>query len=147
MLQSQNLGLRIGGIVADFRAERMPSPEGEGRAKSAMESAYETYFKVNKAANERLFAAFPELRNLGKGYVGAKVLDTMGFWLMWQICGGFEGTQKALSISKSQMYRRIALFREVFGEHPDVYEFPGITVNPAEFLAGFAAKQAGQKKD
>lgn len=126
--------------MADFRSERMPSPEGEGRAKSALESAYETYYKVNKATNKRLFGAFPELRQMLRGYAGARLLDLIGFWLMWQLCGGFENTQKALGISKSQMYRRIAQFREAFGEHPDVYKFEGIELNPAEFAAGFAAR-------
>jgi hypothetical protein len=126
--------------MADFRSERMPSPEGEGRAKSALESAYTTYYKANKSFNERLFGAFPELREALRGYSGARLLDLLGFWLMWRISGGFEGTQKALGISKSQMYRRIALFREAFGEHPDVYEFPGITVDPVEFLAGMSER-------
>lgn len=116
----------------------MPSPEGEGRAKSSLESAYETYYKANKSINKRIFGAFPELRNALRGYAGARLIDLLGFWLVWQVCGGFEGTQKALGISKSQMFRRIALFREAFGEHPDVCEFPGVSINPAEFAAGLA---------
>ena len=126
--------------MADFRSERMPSPEGEGRAKTAYESAYEVYLKTNTAINKRLFGAFPELREMLRGYTGARLVDLFGFWLMWQACGGFEGTQKALGISKSQMYRRIALFREVFGEHPDVCEFAGITVDSVEFLAGITER-------
>ncbi len=133
--------------MADFRSERMPSPEGEGRAKSALESAYETYYKVNKAANKRPFGAFPELRQMLRGYAGARVLDLIGFWLMWHLCGGFENTQKALGISKSQMYRRIAQFREAFGKHPDVYEFEGIDLDPAKFAAGFAARYPPRKED
>lgn len=118
----------------------MPSPEGEGRAKSGLESAYATYYKANKSVNKRIFGAFPELRDVLRGYAGARLLDLFGFWLMWQACGGFENTQKALGISKSQMYRRVALFREAFGEHPDVCEFQGITINPAEFLHGVAER-------
>lgn len=132
--------------MADFRSERMPSPEGEGRAKSALESAYETYFKVNKSVNNRIFAALPELRNALRGYGGSKLLDLYGFWIMWHACGGFDGAQQALGISKSQMYRRVALFREVFGEHPDVCEFPGLTLEPAEFLAGMT-ERAQRMKD
>lgn len=126
--------------MADFRSERMPTPEGEGRAKAALETAYESYYKRNTAFNKRLFGAFPELREALRGHTGARILDLLGFWLMWQISGGFDGTQKALGISKSQMYRRVALFREAFGEHPDVCEFPGITVDPAAFLAGMAER-------
>lgn len=118
----------------------MPTPEGEGRAKAALETAYESHYKRNTAFNKRLFGAFPELREALRGHAGSRILDLLGFWLMWQISGGFDGTQKALGISKSQMYRRVALFREAFGEHPDVCEFPGITVDPAEFLAGMAER-------
>jgi len=132
--------------MADFRSERMPTPEGEGRAKAALESAYETYYKTNTAFNKRLFGAFPELRQAFKGQVGARILDLFGFWFVWQISGGFEGTQKALGISKSQMYRRVALFRQAFGEHPDVCEFPGITVDPAAFLAGMAERNEHKKE-
>ncbi|MBX3100409.1 MAG: hypothetical protein KF761_12620 [Salinibacterium sp.] len=131
--------------MADFRAERMPSPEGEGRAKSSLESAYETYFSVNKSVNKRIFGAFPELREMLRGYAGARLLDLLGFWMMWQVAGGFEGTQQALGISKSQMYRRIALFREAFGEHPDTADFPGITINPAEFLEGMAVRLKAER--
>ncbi|WP_165314317.1 hypothetical protein [Agromyces protaetiae] len=44
------------------------------------------------------------------------MLDLMGFWFMWQACGGFDGTQQALCISSAQMYKRIVLFRQAFGE-------------------------------
>lgn len=131
--------------MADFRSERMPSPEGEGQAKSALESAYETYYKTNKAVNKRIFGAFPELRTMLRGNAAARLLDLYGFWLMWHACGGFEGTQKALGLSRSNMYRRVALFREVFGEHPDVCDFEGVSINPAEFLAGMADRLKKQR--
>mgnify|MGYP000974084528 CR=1 FL=1 len=114
----------------------MPTPEGEGRAKAARESAFETYYKMNKAVNKRFFAAFPEVKSLLRGYTNARMFDLFGFWLLWHIAGGFEGMQKMLGMSRTGMFRRIALFREVFGEHPDVFDFPGITINPAEFAAG-----------
>ncbi|QAY73074.1 hypothetical protein ET445_06635 [Agromyces protaetiae] len=133
--------------MADFRGERMPSPEGEGRAKNALEAAWTAYFKANKAINKRIFGAFPELREMLRGQTGARVLDLMGFWFMWQACGGFEGTQRALGISRAQMYKRIALFRQAFGEHPDVSEFPGVTIDPAEFAVGLAEKVKNAQKD
>ena len=126
--------------MADFRSERMSSPEGEGRAKSALERSWEAYFKANRAVNRRVFEAFPELRESLRGQAGSRLVDLMGFWFMWQVCGGFEGTQQALGISKSQMFRRIALFRQAFGEHPDVCEFPGVTVDPAVFAQGLQEK-------
>jgi hypothetical protein len=32
-------------------------------------------------------------------------------------------------MSRSSIYRRIKLFRRVFGMHPDDYEFPGVTID------------------
>lgn len=127
--------------MADFRSERSASPEGEGRAKSAMESAYDAYLQTNKAVNKRVFGAFPELRDLLRGYASGRLFDLFGFWLMWRLTGGFEGMQKMLGLSRSGMYRRVAAFREVFGEHPDVYEFPGITIDPVEFAKGMAERK------
>lgn len=123
----------------------MPSPEGEGNAKSAYEAAYETYIKANKAANKRIFGAFPELRSILRGYASARLFDLFGFWLVWHMAGGFEGMQKSLGISRTGVFRRVAQFREVFGEHPDVYEFPGITIDAAAFNAGMAERQAKQQ--
>lgn len=134
----------MGCAVADFRTERMPSPEGEGRAKSALESAFETYFKANKAVNKRMFAAFPELKSVLRGYASSRAIDLFGFWLLWQIMGGFEGMQNGLGMSRTAMFRRIAMFREVFGEHPDVYQFPGVTIDPGEFLRGMAERNFGK---
>lgn len=101
-----------------------------------MELAYESYIKVNKSINKRVFGAFPELRSMLRGYAAARVVDLFGFWLLWRLMGGFEGMQQGLGISRSGMFRRIAMFREVFGEHPDVYEFPGVTIDQEEFLRG-----------
>lgn len=119
----------------------MPTPEGEGNAKTVYERAYETYLAANKASNRRLFGAFPELRTILRGYTSARLFDLFGFWLVWRLTGGFEGMQKSLGISRTGVFRRIAQFREVFGEHPDVYEFPGITIDVAAFNAGMAERQ------
>lgn len=129
--------------MADFRSERMPSPEGEGRAKAALESAWETVYKTNKAVNKPVFTAFPSIKSMLRGYAAAQMFDLFGFWVMWRLSGGFEGMQKAMGMSRSGLYRRIALFRAVFGEHPDVYEFPGITIDPVEFLKGMADRKFG----
>lgn len=118
----------------------MPSPEGEGRARAASEDAWRAYYLANRALNQKLFSAFPGLRELTtaltKQNTSAKVLDAFGFWVWWRLAGGFENTQKALGLSRAGMYRRIALFREVFGEHPDTFEMPGITVDPVKFAEG-----------
>jgi hypothetical protein len=122
----------------------MPSPEGEGRAKDAAEPAWELFYAANRQVNKPLYAAMPWLKNLGRGYATSQVFDLFGFWVMWRLSGGFEGMQKSFGMSRSSLYRRIGLFREVFGEHPDVLEFPGITIDPGEFLRGMGERQ---KKD
>lgn len=127
--------------MADFRSERMPSPEGEGRAKHALEQAWETYYDANAKANKPLYAALPFLKSLLRGYTASNVFDLFGFWVAWRLLGGFEGMQKQFGMSRSSLYRRIALFRRVFGEHPDVYEFPGITVDPAAFAVGMSERK------
>ena len=67
----------------------------------------------------------PWLKNITRGYATSQLLDLFGFWFLWRLTGGFEGMQKVMGMSRSSLYRRIALFREAFGEHPDVLEFPG----------------------
>lgn len=125
--------------MADFRSDRMASPEGEGRAKHALEDAWDAYYSANRAVNKPLFAAFPWLKNVVRGQISSAAVDVFGFWLVWRLFGGFEGLQQHLGMSRSTIYRRIAAFRSVFGEHPDVYEFPGIDVDVEAFYAARAA--------
>ena len=128
------------GIVADFRADRMPSPEGEGRARGAVEKAWDSYYSANRAVNKPLFSLFPGLKSLLRGTVNSTIFDLYGFWIMWRLVGGFEGMQEVLGMSRSSVYRRISQFRAVFGEHPDVYEFPGIEIDVEAFLKGMAER-------
>ena len=133
--------MRLGGdIVADFRSERMASPEGEGRAKHALEDAWDAYHSANKAINKPLFAALPWVRQLVRGQAANAAVDAFGFWLVWRLFGGFEGLQNNLGMSRSTVYRRISAFRSVFGEHPDVFEFPGVTVDVETFVAWLAKR-------
>lgn len=41
--------------MADFRVQRMPSPEGEGRAKDSMEAAQARFITVNRSIAKRIF--------------------------------------------------------------------------------------------
>lgn len=126
--------------MTDFRSERMPSPEGEGRAKQALEQAWGAYYDTNAKANKAIYAALPFVKSALRGYTTSNLFDLFGFWVSWRLVGGFEGMQQQFGMSRSSLYRRIALFRRVFGEHPDVYEFPGITVDPAAFAVGMAQR-------
>lgn len=127
--------------MADFRSERMPSPEGEGHAKEALEAGWEAFYATNRQVNKPIYAVMPWLKTLGRGYATSQVFDLFGFWVMWRLSGGFEGMQKSFGMSRSSLYRRIALFREVFGEHPDVMNFPGIAIDPVEFATGMTERQ------
>ena len=117
----------------------MPSPEGEGRAKDALERTWDSFYAANRAINKPIYAAFPGLKKLVRGQAASGVVDLVGFWLLWRLLGGFDGLQATLGMSRSTIYRRISQFRAVFGEHPDTYEFPGVSVDLAEFVEEFAS--------
>lgn len=119
----------------------MPSPEGEGRAKHALEQAWDRYYAANAAVNKPVYRALPFVKSLLRGYTASNAFDLFGFWVAWRLVGGFEGMQREFGMSRSSVFRRVALFRRVFGEHPDVYEFPGITVDPAAFAVGMAERK------
>jgi predicted DNA-binding transcriptional regulator AlpA len=68
---------------------------------------------------------------------------------VWRLFGGFEGLQANLGMSRSTIYRRISAFRAVFGEHPDLFEFPGVKVDVEAFVRFYADRtitnQAGDE--
>jgi hypothetical protein len=115
-------------MAADFRSEKMPSYEGHGRARRA----WDAYAKGAKKAvpiawNDALVrAATP-----ATAYVAREVVQQqVGFWLEWHLCGGFDGLRQ-LGLSRSTVYKKISRFRFVMGKHPDEYELPGVTIDPA----------------
>jgi hypothetical protein len=100
----------------------MESPEGKGIARRAWE-AYAN--AVNKAAA-------PYAEPFARKAAAAVVTDLAGFWLLWHVEGGFEGLRR-LGMSRSSIYRRISLFRRVFGVHPDEYEMPGVKLDITKY--------------
>jgi hypothetical protein len=64
--------------------------------------------------------------------------ELMGFWLAWQLEGGFEGLQDPakLGMSRSAVYRRMTMFRRVTGKHPDEFEMPGVALSVEAYIAG-----------
>ena len=116
--------------MSDFRSERMPSVEGRGLAQSRFQQAWEAYQRGSRTAVE------PAAR-----WIALRLTeDLAGFWLIWQLEGGFEGLQR-LGLSRSAIYRRIARFRKTFGVHPDEYSFPGVSVDVVAYLAGTSREQ------
>jgi hypothetical protein len=39
-------------------------------------------------------------------------------------------------MSRSAIYRRLRLFRKLFGVHPDEFQMPGVTIDLAAFQEG-----------
>ncbi len=117
--------------MSDFRSDRMPSPEGRGLAKSRRQRAWEAY-QVTAGR-----VAGPAVEPVAKWIAGRLTEDLVGFWLVWQLEGGFEGMQR-LGMSRSALYRRIAMFRKVFGQHPDEFQFPGVTIDLDVYLSAVA---------
>src|SRR3954466_6639452 len=103
----------------DFRSDRMPSVEGRGRARQA----WDAYVKgVN-------WVAAPAVRWLA----GLMTADLVGFWVMWHLEGGFEGLQ-GVGMSRASIFRRIKTFRRITGQHPDEFQFPGVTLDLKTYL-------------
>jgi hypothetical protein len=104
----------------------MPSPEGLGRARGRFERAWAAYVNALRPVSE------PLARVIGRELT----FDLMGFWLTWQLHGGFEGMQADLKMSRSAIYRRISAFRRATGQHPDEFKLPGVEISVAKYLAG-----------
>ena len=113
----------------DFRGQRMPSAEGNGRARDRLKSAWSAYERgVQKVAE-------PLIRPLADKLAAPATLDLVGFWLAWHLEGGFEGLQR-IGMSRASIYRRVSIFRKMMGVHPDDFEFPGVSIDLEAYLAG-----------
>ncbi len=118
----------------DFRSARMESSEGHGRARQTWVKAVNAYLGVmDKTAGP---IVEPYLRP-----VAAQLeAGLMGFWLLWQLEGGFEGLQR-LGMSRTTIYRKIKHFRLATGQHPDEYEIPGVEIDVEKYLASSTEKE------
>lgn len=106
----------------DFRSERMPTPEGKGKARRA----WDAYAKaVNKVSR-------PYVEPFARKAAVPVMMDLAGFWLLWHVEGGFEGLLR-LGMSRASIYRRIRLFRKLMGVHPDEYEMPGVKLDLTKY--------------
>jgi hypothetical protein len=109
----------------DFRADRMPSPEGQGIAKRAWDQYAAA---VNRVAG-------PAIQPLTERIAGNIAADLMGFWLLWHLEGGFEGMRR-IGWSRSSIYRRIRAFRRYYGTHPDEFELVGVAIDVEAYVKG-----------
>ena len=99
--------------MPDYRSDRMPSPEGKGRARKAGEA----YAKaVNKAAEPVLL---PILKPGAEAVARTWAEDAIGFWVLWHLYGGFEGLER-LGFHRATIFRKIKRFRDGFGVHQQI---------------------------
>lgn len=122
--------------MADFRSSRMPSPDGNGRAKEAFANAWLKYAKAME----------PITRPIASPIAREATFDIYGFWIVWNLIGGFEGLQKPVSegglgMSRSAVYRRIQMFRIATGTHPDDFAVPGITIDIDAYVEALTKKR------
>lgn len=111
-------------MAPDYRADRSDTPEGKGRARGA----WDTY--------ARAIGNLSPVRDLGARYATHHTADLLGFWLAWHLHGGFEGLVE-MGMHPSTVWRKVKRFRTVFGAHPDVFELPGVDVDPAAYWQHF----------
>lgn len=116
----------------DLRSSRMPSVEGRGRARAA----WDAYVKGANKLVDPLVGK--QLDGVIRRWAVGAVEESYGFWLLWQIHGGFEGLER-LGMARTTIFRRVKRFRQLTGFHPDEYELPGITVDLEVYWAGAAA--------
>ena len=133
------------------KGERAPLQEATFASATfpSLEALVQTFLTQVKYPVERasIGVAGPVTNPLAKRVGAASAVDLMGFWLVWQTEGGFEGLRR-LGMSRSAIYRRITLFRKFMGIHPDEYEMPGVTIDVTAYLAGtgIPAKKAERTK-
>ena len=101
---------------SDYRAARMPSAEGHGQARNAVDRILDEHPEWAEL--------IPFARQLGV----RTAVSSLGFWLLWQLEGGFEGLRR-LGMPETTIWRYVKNFRDGFGAHPDDYEFPGVSID------------------
>jgi hypothetical protein len=113
----------------------MATAEGSGRAKRSFEAV---------AGDQEKYPEFTPGSVIGSiaGRMAAnRIEELLGFWLLWHTSGGFEGLEKRFGMKRTSIYRRIGLFREVFGKHPDDFVLDGITIDLDRYWNGAASKE------
>lgn len=105
-------------MAPDFRSDPMETPEGRGVARRAWD-AYQGGMKK---------ALGPLVRPVAVG----QATDLVGFWVVWHLHGGFEGLER-LGMPRSTIYWNIKKFRTAYHAHPDEFELPGVTIDPAAY--------------
>ena len=126
-------------MAPDWRSGKMESYEGKGRARRA----WDAYMRgVEKVAGP---VVHPVAVYVAGRVAVAQTEELVGVWVLWQVQGGFDGLRR-MGMARSTIYKRISRFRAAFGEHPDVFELPGVTIDAAKYWAGAAEAEARRKR-
>jgi hypothetical protein len=109
-------------VSPDFRSEPMESAEGKGVARRA----WDAYARgVNRVG-------MPLVQPVIRRWSATQATDLIGFWVVWQLHGGFEGLEQ-LGMNRATIFRRIKRFRTAYGVHPDEFSVPGVKLNPRAY--------------
>lgn len=108
----------------------MESREGEGHARAAWEAVF------GAPPGGREVRRIPGVSTWARNATA----ELLGFWMLWHIHGGFDGLER-FGMHRATIFRKVARFRSVFGEHPDSFELPGITFDLEAYWAGAAAAE------
>lgn len=117
----------------------MESAEGKGRARKA----WDAYVGAIEKRVTPAIAPFvkPAVDPLSRQVVE----DLVGFWVLWHLYGGFEGLER-FGMHPSTIWRKVARFRKVIGEHPDEFKMPGIEIDPKAYWEANGKKVAKKSR-
>jgi hypothetical protein len=119
----------------------MPSADGHRRARGAVLAFFAEMLEYDGDPSDLAFDPErdrddPETGGLldkamtpyARWGIGRYSPELVGFWLLWHAEGGFEGMRR-LGMSETTIWRRVRAFRDAFGQHPDDYDLPGVSVD------------------
>jgi hypothetical protein len=102
----------------------MPTVEGAGIARQAWQTYSSAVGKVGGPIID------PFAKRMGANVVS----DLLGFWLVWQLEGGFAGLER-MGMGRTTIFRRVKRFRQVFGKHPDEFSLSGVSIDVEAYWA------------
>ena len=105
-------------LVTDYRHDPMETREGRGIARRAWDSYASGVRRVGR----------PVLEPVAGRISAAIVSDLVGFWLVWHLEGGFEGLER-IGMNRATIFRKVSRFRRIFGQHPDEFQMPGVSLD------------------
>ncbi len=118
----------------DFRSAKMESLEGEGLARGRWQTFHERIDeRLLDAAQDgrREISELPEEATENLAPSAVERAELAAFWMAWHLAGGFAGLQRE-GHDRSTIFRKVKRFRNVMGEHPDVYRFTWLKVDFAQ---------------